>query len=187
MICLIVALFTKNAFTENLSYAVCTVLSWSWVATAVVYSCYAKKERSAAAKTGVAAGIIYSTIISIVYYTQLTTVLYKSADEKILQAFTFSAAGSWLFNLDLLGYGLLAVSTFFTGLSLQAESRADKALKWLLTLHGIFFICMLAPVLPLPATNQGNGGTIALIGWCLFFLPVCVLSAIHFKRSAALN
>ncbi len=187
LICLIVALFTKNAFTENLSYAVCTVLSWSWVATAVVYSCYAKKERSAAAKTGVAAGIIYSTIISIVYYTQLTTVLYKSADEKILQAFTFSAAGSWLFNLDLLGYGLLAVSTFFTGLSLQAESRADKALKWLLTLHGIFFICMLAPVLPLPATNQGNGGTIALIGWCLFFLPVCVLSAIHFKRSAALN
>ena len=187
LICLIVALFTKNAFTENLSYAVCTVLSWSWVATAVVYSCYSKKERSAAAKTGVDAGIIYSTIISIVYYTQLTTVLYKSADEKILQAFTFSAAGSWLFNLDLLGYGLLAVSTFFTGLSLQAESRADKALKWLLTLHGIFFICMLAPVLPLPATNQGNGGTIALIGWCLFFLPVCVLSAIHFKRSAALN
>ncbi len=187
LICLIVALFTKNAVTENLSYAVCTVLSWSWVATAVVYSCYAKKERSAAAKTGVAAGIIYSTIISIVYYTQLTTVLYKSADEKILQAFTFSAAGSWLFNLDLLGYGLLAVSTFFTGLSLQAESRADKALKWLLTLHGIFFVCMFVPVLPLPATNQGNGGTIALIGWCLFFLPVCVLSAIHFKRSAALN
>ena len=187
LICLIVALFTKNAVTENLSYAVCTVLSWSWVATAVVYSCYAKKERSAAAKTGVAAGIIYSTIISIVYYTQLTTVLYKSVDEKILQAFTFSAAGSWLFNLDLLGYGLLAVSTFFTGLSLQTESRADKALKWLLTLHGIFFVCMLAPVLPLPATNQGNGGTIALIGWCLFFLPVCVLSAIHFKRSAAIN
>lgn len=187
LICLIVALFTKNAVTENLSYAVCTVLSWSWVATAVVYSCYAKKERSAAAKTGVAAGIIYSTIISIVYYTQLTTVLYKSVDEKILQAFTFSAAGSWLFNLDLLGYGLLAVSTFFTGLSLQAESRADKALKWLLTLHGIFFVCMFVPVLPLPATNQGNGGTIALIGWCLFFLPVCVLSAIHFKRSAALN
>lgn len=187
LICLIVALFAKNAFTENLSYAVCTVLSWSWVATAVVYSCYAKKERSAAAKTGVAAGIIYSTIISIVYYTQLTTVLYKSVDEKILQAFTFSAAGSWLFNLDLLGYGLLAVSTFFTGLSLQAECRADKALKWFLTLHGIFFVCMLVPVLPLPATNQGNGGTIALIGWCLFFLPVCVLSAIHFKRSAALN
>ena len=26
LICLIVALFTKNAVTENLSYAVCTVL-----------------------------------------------------------------------------------------------------------------------------------------------------------------
>lgn len=182
LICLIVALFAQNAITENLSYGVCAVLSWGWVATACVYSCYTQKERCAAAKIGVAIGVIYATIISIVYYTQLTTVLHKSVDEKILQAFSFPSAGSWLFNLDLLGYGLLAISTFFVGLTLQTENKVDKALKLLLMLHGLFCVCMFVPILPLPSTNQGNGGAIALICWCLFFLPICVLSILHFKK-----
>ena len=181
LICLIVALFAKNVFTENLSYGVCAVLSWGYVALTCVYSCYTQRERTAAARIGVAVGVIYSTIISIVYFTQLTTVLHKSADEKILQAFSFTASGSWMFNLDLLGYGLLAISTFFVGLSLQAKNKADKALKILLMLHGIFFVCMFVPILPFPATNQGSGGTIALICWCLFFLPICILSLLHSK------
>lgn len=181
LICLIIALFVKNVFTENLSYGVCALLSWAYVALTCVYSCYTQRERTAAAKIGVAVGVIYSTIISIVYFTQLTTVLHKSADEKILQAFSFTASGSWIFNLDLLGYGLLAISTFFVGLSLQAKNKADKALKILLMLHGIFFVCMFVPILPFPATNQGSGGTIALIYWCLIFLPICVLSSLHFK------
>ena len=104
LICLVIALFAQNIFTENLSYGVCTVLSWGWVATTCAYSCFTQKEYSAAAKIGVSIGVIYATIISIVYFTQLTTVLYKSVDEIILQAFSFTSAGSWLFNLDLLGY-----------------------------------------------------------------------------------
>lgn len=183
LICLIIALFAQNAFTENLSYGVRTVLSWGWVSTACVYSCYTQKERYAAAKIGVSIGVIYATIISIVYFTQLTTVLHKSVDEKILQALSFTSAGSWLFNLDLLGYGLLAISTFFVGLTLQPKNKTDKALKLLLMLHGVFCVCMFAPILPLPATNQGNGGTIALICWCLFFLPICILSILHFQKS----
>lgn len=182
LVCLIITLIVQNIVAENLSYGVCTILSWGWVATGCVYSCFAKRERIAAAKIGVAIGIIYSTIISIVYFTQLTTVLHKSVDEKILQVFSFSEAGSWLFNLDLLGYGLLSISTFFVGLVLQPQNKADKALKILLMLHGIFFVCMFVPILPLPSTNQGNGGTIALIFWCLFFLPICILSTLHFKK-----
>lgn len=188
LICLIIALFAPNSFTENLSYGMCAILSWAWVAAACVNSCYAKNEYFAAAKIGIAAGIIYSTLISIVYYTQLTTVMYKSADKKILDIFSFSSAGSWMFNLDLLGYGLLAISTFFVGLTLQIKNKTDKALKILLMLHGLFFVCMFVPVLPLPATNQGQGGTIALICWCLLFLPICILSALHYKnQTAAIN
>lgn len=182
LICLIIALFAQNDFTENLSYGVCAILSWGWVATACVYSCYAEKEYSAAAKIGVAIGVIYATLISLVYFTQITTVLYKSVDETILQAFSFSSAGSWLFNIDLLGYGLLAISTFFIGLTIKVETKCDKVLKILLLLHGIFFVCMFVPILPLPTTNQGNGGSIALICWCLFFLPICIFSTMHFKK-----
>ncbi len=182
LICLIVSLIIKNAFTENLSFGVCTILSWAWVAVTCVYSCYVKKEHSATAKIAIATAIIYSTLVSIVYFTQLTTVLYKSVDEKILQAFSFTVAGSWLFNIDLLGYGLLSISTFFVGLPLQPQNKIDKALKLLLMLHGMFFVCMFVPILPLPSTNQGIGGTIALICWCLFFLPICILSTLHFKN-----
>ena len=182
LICLIVSLCAQNAVTENLSYGVCAVLSWGWVATACVYSCYADKEHSAAAKIGVAIGVIYATVISIVYFTQLTTVLHKSADEDILQLLSFTAAGSWLFNLDLLGYGFLCISTFFVGLTLQPKNIIDKALKILLMAHGIFFVCMFVPILPLPSTNQGSGGTVALLFWCLVFLPICILSVLHFKK-----
>lgn len=87
-----------------------------------------------------------------------------------------------MFNIDLLGYGLLSISTFFIGLPLQPQNKIDKALKLLLMLHGMFFVCMFVPILPLPATNQGTGGTIALICWCLFFLPICILSTLHFKN-----
>lgn len=181
-ICLIVALIAPNAVTENLSYGVCTVLSWGWVATACAYSCYASSDRAVAAKIGITIGVIYSTLISIVYYTQLTTVLHGTVDETILQAISFTAAGSWLFNIDLLGYGLLAISTFFVGLTVKVNNKNDKALKTLLMLHGLFFVCMFVPILPIPTTNQGNGGAIALICWCAFFLPICILSALHFKK-----
>lgn len=182
-VCLVVVLCAPNPVTEYLSYGVCAVLSWGWVATACVYSCNASKERLAAAKIGVATGVIYSVLISLVYYTQLTVVLYKTADEAILNALSFAAAGSWLFSLDLLGYGLLAISTFFVGLSLEPQKKTDRVLKLLLMLHGAFFVCMFVPILPLPSTNQGNGGAIALIFWCLFFLPISVLSTLHFKSS----
>ena len=36
-------------------------------------------------------------------------------------------------------------------------------------------------------TNQGNGGIVALIFRCLFFLPVCILSVLHFKKATALD
>ena len=44
-----------------------------------------------------------------------------------------------MFNYDLLGYGMMALSTFFIGLSVQADSKADKWMKALMMIHGIFF------------------------------------------------
>ena len=181
LVCLIVALFQTVAFTENLSYLVCMVLAWSWVAAACVYSCYADREKQAAAKIGIAIGVMYATLISVVYYTQLTVVLYESVDKPIVDAFRFASAGSWLFAIDLLGYGLLSLSTFFVGLTIDADNKKDRALKRLLLIHGAFCVCMIFPILPLPPMNEGLGGVIALIAWCAFFLPICILSILHFK------
>ena len=180
-ICLFVALFKTVSFFENTSYFVCMILAWSWVALTCAYSCYADEDKSAAAKIGIALGVIYAMLISIVYYTQLTVVLYESVDKTITEAFRFTAPGSWLFGIDLLGYGLLSLSTFFVGLTVNIKNKKDKALKWLLIVHGVFFVCMIFPMLPIPPTNEGLGGVIALIVWCAYFLPICVLSILHFR------
>lgn len=38
-----------------------------------------------------------------------------------------------------LGYGMMALSTFFIGLSIRAGRRSDRWLKAPLLLHGFFF------------------------------------------------
>ena len=95
--------------------------------------------------------------------------------------------GGLLFNYDLLGYGMMALSTFFTGLSFKAGSKADKWLKTLMMLHGVFFLsCFFMPMTGM-FTNMSNGeagqgGTVALLVWCVYFFPIGVLAYRHFKK-----
>ena len=58
-------------------------------------------------------------------------------------------------------------------------------LKALLLLHGAFFPgCFLLPMLgvfpPVAAGEMGAGGTVALLFWCAYFLPVGALAYRHF-------
>ncbi|MCI7130215.1 MAG: hypothetical protein MSA09_06615 [Lachnospiraceae bacterium] len=93
--------------------------------------------------------------------------------------------GGLIFNYDLLGYGFMALSTFFTGLTIEGRSKADKVLKWLMLIHGIFFIaCLIMPITGVlrqtADVDAGKGGVNALECWCAYFIPVGVLSYIHF-------
>ena len=47
--------------------------------------------------------------------------------------------GGLFFSYDLLGYGMMALSTFFVGLTIDAKNKADQWLKCLMIIHGIFF------------------------------------------------
>ena len=80
---------------------------------------------------------------------------------------------------------MMALSTFFIGLSIRADCRADSWLKGLMLLHGIFFIASF--VMPMTGAftamadgNTGNGGTVALLFWCAWFFPIGVLAYRHF-------
>ena len=60
-------------------------------------------------------------------------------------------------------------------------------LKALLMIHGVFFPgCFFMPMTgmftSMANSNSGNGGAIALLFWCAYFIPVGVLSYIHFNR-----
>jgi len=101
--------------------------------------------------------------------------------------------GGLLFNYDLLGYGIMALSTFFVGLSIDAKTKADKWLKDMLMIHGIFFLgCLIMPMTGIFKSMAGGssskGGVVALEIWCLYFLPIGVLSTIHFwEKKKPLN
>ena len=78
-------------------------------------------------------------------------------------------------------------ATFFTGLSMKPMNRADKWLKALMMVHGVFYLsCTFMPMTGMFSKMSSNGGSlggrIALVVWCAYFLPVGILVCVHFSR-----
>jgi len=94
--------------------------------------------------------------------------------------------GSLAFNLELLGYGLMATSTAFVGLAITVTIRRDKWLRGLLIGHGLFApFCIVAPITglfsSLPAASGNLFAIIALTLWCAYIAPTMALAFLHFR------
>ena len=169
------------------SYFVCIFLSLGYIMMAVGFQYESYESRRVPANIGVAFGVIYAVLILLVYFAQTTSVRLEDLNEQAIQILNFQRGGL-LFNYDLLGYGMMALSTFFIGLSINPNSKMDKWLKYLMMVHGVFFIsCFIMPMTGMftgmASGEAGNGGTIALLGWCAYFLPVGVLAYKHFQKA----
>ncbi len=111
--------------------------------------------------------------------------LWKYLNEQAANLLSMGKLGL-IFNFDLLGYGIMALSTFFTGLSMKAKNKADKWLKALMMIHGVFyFSCTFMPItgmfVEMSSGGDGLGGRLALVAWCVYFLPIGILSFLHFR------
>ena len=169
------------------SYFVCMFLPLGYIMMAVGFQYESYENRRVPANVGVAIGVIYAVLIFLVYFAQTTSVRLEDLNEQAIQILDFQRGGL-LFNYDLLGYGMMALSTFFIGLSINPNSKMDKWLKYLMMVHGVFFIsCFIMPMTGMftgmAGGEAGNGGTIALLGWCAYFLPVGVLAYKHFQKA----
>ena len=167
------------------SYFVCMLLPLGYIMMAAGLHRDADEDRKVAANVGLVFSAIYATLILLVYFAQTTSVRLDELGDEALRVLDFRRGGL-LFNYDLLGYGMMALSTFFIGLSLRAERRADVWLKRLLMPHGAFFIsCFILPMTGIftgmADGGKSNGGVIALVIWCAYFLPVGVLAWRHFR------
>ncbi|MBQ3285038.1 MAG: hypothetical protein IJH40_05275 [Ruminococcus sp.] len=168
------------------SYLVCMFLPLGYIMTAVGFQQESDKGRRVAANVGVIFSAIYAVLILLVYFAQTTSVRLDGLNDQAAQILDYRKGGL-LFNYDLLGYGMMALSTFFIGLSIKPQTKADKWLKALLMIHGVFFIsCFVMPMTgmftKMANGNSGNGGTIALVIWCAYFLPIGILSFLHFGK-----
>lgn len=119
------------------SYFSSMFIAFSFVPMMCGYAFYSEKNCKLAGYVGAAFAAMYAAIILLVYFAQLTTVRISELTEQAETILDFQKMGL-MFNYDLLGYALMALSTFFAGLTVNARTKTDQWLKWLLLIHGIF-------------------------------------------------
>lgn len=173
------------AGTLFLSYLSSIFIALSLVAMLCAFAYFSNENGRVAGLCGMAFGTMYALCNAIVYYTQITTVRADQLTEQAAALLEFGKYGL-MFNYDMLGYCLMAVATFFAGLTIKAETKADRWLKRLLQVHGVFaIICFLAPFLGVFGSAMDGVewmGTAALECWCLFFIPIGILSFMYCKK-----
>lgn len=157
---------------------------WRYIVTVIGSNSLCKQDKLIAAEAGKLFSVIYSVFVSLVYFTQLTVIHHKVLPPEIVNMFDYSLTESWMFSINLIGYGIMALSTFFVGLTIEPIDKINKALKYLLLIHGVFIVCIFLPMTSMFLGNKGNAttGTIALMFWCMMFFPIAVLFAKRFKR-----
>ena len=167
-------------------YLVCMFLPIGYIIMAAGFHHESLEGQRVSANIGMIFSAIYAVLIFLVYFAQTTTVRLENLNEQAAKLLDYGQGGL-LFNYDLLGYGMMALSTFFIGFSIKAESKPDKWLKYLMMIHGVFFIsCFIMPMTGaftnMGTGDNGSGGTIALLFWCAYFLPIGLLSYRHFRK-----
>ena len=169
------------------SYFICMILPIGFIMMTSGFYNESESSKKVAAMNGVIFATIYAVLIVIVYFAQTTTVRLETLTPQASQILDFSKGGL-IFNYDLLGYGFMALSTFFTGLTIENKMKSDKVLKWLMMIHGVFFIvCLIMPMTGILVqtadSGSSKGGVIALECWCVYFIPIGILSFIHFRKT----
>lgn len=167
------------------SYFVCILLALSFLCMIGAFDAQCTEKNKVAGRVALVMAGVYATFIMLVYYTQCTTVQNETLSEGAARVLDYRFLGL-MFNIDVFGYGIMALSTFFIGLTICVKDKVDKALKILLLGHGLFFPgCFIMPMTGMFLGSDGStssGGVIALEIWCLYFLPIGILSFLHFKK-----
>lgn len=168
------------------SYFVCMLLPIGYIMMTAGFCSESDENHKVAANAGMMFAAIYAVLVFLVYFAQTTAVRLDSLNEQAMSILDYSRGGLF-FSYDLLGYGMMALSTFFVGLTINAKTKADRWLKYLMIIHGIFFFsCFIMPMTGV-FRSMSNGdtsiaGVIALEFWCAYFLPIGILAYRHFER-----
>lgn len=165
------------------SYVSSIFIAFSFVLMMCGYAYFAGQKAKLAGYVSVAFAAIYTAIILLVYFAQLTTVRLNDLTQQAVILLDFKQCGL-LFNYDLLGYAVMSLAALFAGLTVPSQTKADRWLKYLLMIHGVFFIsCLIFPMLGLFKADSPTWiGVAVLEFWCLYFCPISILSCLYFSN-----
>ena len=169
------------------SYLASMLIAFSFVPMICAFAANGKSKMRTAGNTAMIFAGMYAMFILLVYFTQVTTLRNESLSEQAVSLLDYTNFG-WFFNLNLLGYGFMSASTFFAGLTIDIKHKAEKWLKYLLMIHGVFAVsCFIMPILGVFTNMDGADaiGTYILLFWCVYFIPVGILSFSYFNKRKA--
>jgi len=167
------------------SYFSSMFIAFSFMPMMCAYAYFSKEKTKLAGITAAGFAVMYAICNLFVYFAQITTVRMDTLTEQAAKLLDFQNFGLF-FNYDMLGYCLMAISTFFAGLTIEPKTKGVRWLKWLLLIHGVFAVsCFILPLLGFFSTDMNGGewiGTAILVFWCAYFIPVGILSFLHFSK-----
>jgi hypothetical protein len=171
--------------SDFLSYLSSMAIAFSFIPMVCAFAFFTQEDRKVAGYTAIALSAIYGTLIIVVYFAQLTTVTHGGLSPEAVSLLDYGQFGLY-FNYNLLGYGMMALSTFFVGLTIVSDSTIIRWLKYLLIVHGVFFISgLMIPIMGVFQSDMGGSdwiGTLVLLVWCAYFIPIGILSYLFFKQ-----
>lgn len=101
--------------------------------------CQAPSDRRIWSQIGLIFAIMYSTLICMNYFVQLTLVapaLYKGNVSDSIRPFLFNVFNSFTYSVDLLGYSFMSLSTLFAAFVFNG-ARLEKLVRWFLIANGL--------------------------------------------------
>jgi hypothetical protein len=178
--------FSMLAGSDFAAYLSSMFIAWGFVPMICALASRCEKDKAAFGFAAIAFAAVYALLIMLVYFAQLTSVRLDGLSGEALRILDYKNFGLF-FSYDLLGYAFMALATFFIAFAIAPRGGADKALRALLMIHGLFAVsCVLLPMLGLFSPDMAGGdliGILVLEFWCVYFIPVCVLSYLHFRRA----
>jgi hypothetical protein len=113
-------------------------LGSSFLILAVSIHQLSSPDRKIFSHAAVAFATIYAALISINYYVQLIWVAPRLADGRIagIEPFLFVPFDSFLYSVDILGYGFMSVATFFAAMVFNGKG-AERVARWFLIANGL--------------------------------------------------
>ena len=107
-ICMLIGFDFRNCL-------VCMFLAFGFVMMTSGFHAESDRGYKVAANTALVLSGVYAVLILLVYFTQTTAVRLDSLGDEVLRIIDYKRLGLF-FNYDLLGYGIMALTTFFIGL-----------------------------------------------------------------------
>ncbi|HBE17949.1 MAG TPA: hypothetical protein DEG17_03775 [Cyanobacteria bacterium UBA11149] len=98
----------------------------------------ASRDRKIWSHVAVAFATVYTVLISIVYFVQLTLVAPRVMGGKIegIEVFMFVPFDSFLYAVDILGYSFMSLSTLFAA-TVFTGNGLDRVVRFFLTANGL--------------------------------------------------